>query len=542
VAFAAQVAASPARSAPKARRRFVIAEFLKGTADETLKKLVQPAGLVPAFVLLLLHLAFIYPAAQSQEKSVALRFANLSAGWQTALVAAVLLGLSYLLLTTASSTLDLLSGLRVPSSAVLRFLRRLQARQVAALAAAAAAAPDEQRPALRWRLAVAFPITEAGVEEQLLRPTALGNAFAATQTRVRERYGIELAALWAHAEKSTKVKDAPGLTVVKDERAGLELLGNLTLVFSLFTLEGLVFFLLEGQPREAALTLLALLPGYVSYRAAVGKARSWGTAVETVLDLHRDQLRNELGLAAPTSNALREERAMWERASRFFLPGSDLHGLEPFQVVGEPLAQVSGAAQLVSLHAFLDVLAEERAGTSVELAAREYLIALSTLDDAGADATAGVLVTDPHVQRIAPGPTVIQAEGATFTGWLVATGSGAALHWKLADFTARHAVLLRYRVPTLTLAASGGATVIVAPPEPSGFAVAAGGDGGVLELELRAASPLLLPPTLTRAGAELAGEPRGNYGYRWQLERPPAGAPPLWLAVPSLVLEEARRG
>ena len=41
-----------------------MAEFLKGSVDESLKKLVQPAGLVPAIVLLLLNLGAIYPAVQ----------------------------------------------------------------------------------------------------------------------------------------------------------------------------------------------------------------------------------------------------------------------------------------------------------------------------------------------------------------------------------------------------------------------------------------------------------------------------------------------
>jgi hypothetical protein len=50
-----------------------LAEFLKGTVKDTLTSLVQPPGLVPAAVLILLNLGMIAPRAKDEELGLAFR-------------------------------------------------------------------------------------------------------------------------------------------------------------------------------------------------------------------------------------------------------------------------------------------------------------------------------------------------------------------------------------------------------------------------------------------------------------------------------------
>ena len=467
-----------------------MAEFLKGSVDESLKKLVQPAGLVPAIVLLLLNLGAIYPAV---EIGAIERFAKLDGAWQAAIVAALVLLIGYLFVTLSSSVLDVLSGLRAAESLVLRGLRLLELRRFDALATKVNTAPTAS---LRWYQALRFPVTVEG--RKSVRPTALGNAFAATQVRAFERYGIELTALWSHMEMSTKLKDAPAVAVVKDERAGIELSANLALALVLFTIEGLVAFLLLERPGDALLCLLALVPAYLSYRGAVTKAQSWGTAVETLLDLHRGDVRKELGLVEPSSNGVEAERTMWQRASEFYLPGSFSEVAEPFLAPKEPDVEVAGPMKV----AWSDLTTVESEGSAetVVLVKRVVEIGLTT---EAAGTSGAVLVRDPvldDIDDINPLPQAEGSGGPTFAPKAIHTPDGLALLWQITNLQLSTGALLRYEIALTTLRATGG-SVTVAPREAAGIRLTF--DGGATELKLTSLKVLSPPPRLTRGNEEL---------------------------------------
>src|SRR5919197_2336262 len=87
-----------------------IAAFLKGTVSESLTKLVQPAGLVPATFFVLLNLAFIYPTAQEDKVGIAQTFHDLAGVWQTITPASVIFALRYILFNNANVITETLSG------------------------------------------------------------------------------------------------------------------------------------------------------------------------------------------------------------------------------------------------------------------------------------------------------------------------------------------------------------------------------------------------------------------------------------------------
>ena len=87
-----------------------VAKFLQGKVEDGLLKLVQPSALAPAFVFLLLNLAFVYPVLKSEGVAAATAFGELDEAWQV--VGVVLLGgaLGFLLHSFTGSVLDLLAG------------------------------------------------------------------------------------------------------------------------------------------------------------------------------------------------------------------------------------------------------------------------------------------------------------------------------------------------------------------------------------------------------------------------------------------------
>ncbi len=87
-----------------------ISEFLKGTFDESLKKLVQPSGIIAAAIFLLLNLLIIYPPLAAKELAIITNFAALDSAWQIVIGLTVLVVLSYMLVSLSNSILRLMTG------------------------------------------------------------------------------------------------------------------------------------------------------------------------------------------------------------------------------------------------------------------------------------------------------------------------------------------------------------------------------------------------------------------------------------------------
>lgn len=272
-----------------------VAKFLQGKVDESLTKFVQPAGLVPAALLVLLNLAFVYPELKTAEFSLATSFGDLDGTWQTVAAGISVIFVGYVLLSMSSNVLDLLSGDLWRGSTLYGFLSR-RARnglKVRSMPAQVAGLGSLEKLGEVWDLRVAYPI--GGTPGEMLcdvdvadvGPTRLGNAVRATHKLIYDRYRIDLAALWPQLEASSD-KDSVAMKAATDAKASLDTLANTTFVLGAFAVEGLLLYSAQGNWTGALLSTLAFPVAYVTYRGAVAKASAWGDSIESVVDLNRE--------------------------------------------------------------------------------------------------------------------------------------------------------------------------------------------------------------------------------------------------------------
>lgn len=160
-----------------------------------------------------------------------------------------------------------------------------------------------------------FDLHFPGLQASVL-PTKLGNTIAAFESYPGNRYGIDAIAMWPRLMPILKRTDY--IEFVAQEKAVLDFLLNMIVVTLILSLEGLALLWISEQ----GVWTLALLPvavtfSWILYASAVIAARQWGITVRVAFDLHRHQLRRELGIR--TSDTFAEEYLLWKRASAFFL-------------------------------------------------------------------------------------------------------------------------------------------------------------------------------------------------------------------------------
>lgn len=403
-----------------------VAKFLQGKVDESLTKLVQPAGLVPAAVFVVLNLAFVLPELSAAGVSFATGFADLDESWQIVIAGFAVVFLGYLLISVSGNILDLLSGESWRGTPLYAALVKRTKRVVGRARPEPGALGEPgslEAIGAAWDLRAAYPISDVTMNkppspEQLsdLGPTKLGNAVRATHRLIFERYGLDLVALWPQTEASID-KDSVAATAATDAKASLDTLVNLTFVLAAFGVEGLLLFSALGDWSGALLSALVFPVAYVAYRAAVVKARAWGDTIETIVDFSREDLRKKLDLRETTS--ARDERDLWTKASRVFLwgRGNDETADEIFD--GQPAADATTATITASRNLEVARHAEEPADVPGTMAAGrrvarvvDYELVASRAGEHGI--TDGVIaLRDKRVLRIArvPEVTVSPADG-----------------------------------------------------------------------------------------------------------------------------------
>ncbi len=298
-----------------------LAEFLKGTVNDSLKKLFEPAGILPAGLFVLLNLVFVYPAADRENKSLAETYKHLDQVSQAIVLGVLIIGLGVVLLSAGNFALDTLSGRTWRGALLYSLGSRLRDRQrdrltkrIGRLAATESKATvrGETPDMLRWRLRSRYsaaPERQHPPGNRASSATSLGDALRASEWMTTDRFGIDRTVLWEPLRAAIAGDygaPAPGegpkdtaVRAVEDEKAVLNLVGMLTVVLGSFALEAAVVFGLLGHWSAALHTLLVLPGAYVIYRIAVTKAISWGDAIDNVVALHRDKLRALLGLPEP---------------------------------------------------------------------------------------------------------------------------------------------------------------------------------------------------------------------------------------------------
>jgi hypothetical protein len=129
----------------------------------------------------------------------------------------------------------------------------------------------------------------------LLRPTALGNVLAATESDAGGPYGIDAVVVWPRLYPL--LPDRTKL-IVDDRRDTMDAAARLAVTLSVTTV--ITVGLLAASGWWVLLALIPLALARLSYVGAVHGAVAYGESVRAAIDLHRFALLDALSLPRPT--------------------------------------------------------------------------------------------------------------------------------------------------------------------------------------------------------------------------------------------------
>lgn len=184
---------------------------------------------------------------------------------------------------------------------------------------------------------------------EFLRPTRLGNAYAAMEEYPYLRYGIDSMVFWTRLVGTMPADYREG---IGDQKTNCDVLLHLSLLTGVLGLEaliGLVVYPLVGvgfRPEVAAIALLAPALAYGLYRAAVAETVMLGKLICSAFDLNRGALLQKFGIALPTS--LDQERHVWLSLGAFVQRGEPFYYPEPPPPPAEAPDPAAPAASAVS--------------------------------------------------------------------------------------------------------------------------------------------------------------------------------------------------
>jgi len=200
--------------------------------------------------------------------------------------------------------------------------------QRAALSRLKAAAPDtaEKTQALHglhragayYQRYLHFPRNE-----DLLRPTQLGNAFTAAEEYPYQVYNLDAILWWP---RLTPLLPDPLRTQLDQEYTPLVALLNLSAELTLLAVAGGIY--LAATAPSAWVFVLGvtgcLLAARLCYLAAVSQAVSYGSLIRVAFDLHRQDVLKQMHIAPPDN--LMEERILWDALNQWvyrFIPPAE---------------------------------------------------------------------------------------------------------------------------------------------------------------------------------------------------------------------------
>jgi hypothetical protein len=160
------------------------------------------------------------------------------------------------------------------------------------------------------------PVQTLPIRTHRVCPTALGNAFAVAEEYPLDRYGMDSVLFWPRLRQ---VVDDKLLDPLDNYSMFLDFQLNLATLALVFTLEAVVVGVVEGSVSWWLSAAVALVIGWLSYRAAVGVARSMGALISTGFDFYRHKLLEEFELEQPAN--LTEEYRTWLRLGAFLRRG-----------------------------------------------------------------------------------------------------------------------------------------------------------------------------------------------------------------------------
>jgi hypothetical protein len=147
-------------------------------------------------------------------------------------------------------------------------------------------------------------------EKERLLPTTLGNAIRAVEDRAGRRYGLDTAAVWPLLypllpQRFTAVLDG--------QRDQIDIAARFCVAFIVAT--GISFAFLITHTPWLLFPAFTMLLAWLSYRAAIIAALSYGVTFESAFALYRFELRKALHLQLPATTT--QEKEWNERLSRF---------------------------------------------------------------------------------------------------------------------------------------------------------------------------------------------------------------------------------
>lgn len=272
-------------------------------------------GYLPTLTLVLIVLGVVWsgPPAYPPGYHRLVRSAN---GLNTGEWVALGFGLLVLVLVTHPFELRLVRLLEgYPRGVLVRPLfRRLHDRQVKRyqaldrLRSEDGHAPSE-RLATAETLRYGFPPEEARV-----LPTRLGNVLRAAEDRAGEYYGWSTIAAWP---RLYMLLPDQGAGLVTDARNQLDMMCRFTVSFAIAAV--VVFGLLAPVGAWCLLALVLAALSWLSYRAAVEAARSYGAVIQAAFDLYRLELLRAMHIPLP--HDADEERRISAAVSQWFSQG-----------------------------------------------------------------------------------------------------------------------------------------------------------------------------------------------------------------------------
>ena len=282
-----------------------VSEVFKGSIDESLKKLVQPPGIVPASILVLLNFAFIYPKLLAADVPAAQAFDALDDPWKGVVVSGLILVLGYVILNLNGSAMRLATGELIGDTGLGRLLTWMERRRIDRVLKRAE--ESGRLPTDSSRL----PLPSDAA------PTRLGNVFAGSNASMFKRYGFDMAALWAHLETIVASEDEALSTNLDDEYTGIQVLINMAVTALVIGAEAVVFTLVTRQGGLAFLAIASLPIAYGLYRAAAARARGYTDLVEVAVDLYRSKLGESFGIEV--SDSPDDDKPAWVSLRQFLL-------------------------------------------------------------------------------------------------------------------------------------------------------------------------------------------------------------------------------
>ena len=145
-------------------------------------------------------------------------------------------------------------------------------------------------------------------------PTRLGNVLRAAEDRAGEYYGWSTLAAWP---RLYMLLPDHATALVADARNQLDTACRFTVSFALAGMIVLALLVPDGAWLLLALPLAVM--SWVSYRAAVDAAGSYGAVIQVAFDLYRFELLRAMHLPLPRD--AKDERRISGAVSRWFSQG-----------------------------------------------------------------------------------------------------------------------------------------------------------------------------------------------------------------------------